>query len=173
MEARMQLTLPANIPHTPLYSQLMSETAQSNCRRVDVVTVKGSNVPMPIYTYDTFQKQVFPQLRTPKYSYLNINEVLTQQAENYDVSTWMTDPDLIQLRCLATPEFIKTFEKGVKCYLEGTWEEAKKRLEKADQMMASNDIGGDGPSRAILKYMKANNWSCPPTWSGHRPLTSK
>ena len=82
---------------------------------------------------------------------MNINEVLTQQAENYDVLTWMTDPDLIQLRCLATPEFITTFKKGVKCYLEGTWEEAKKILEKADQMMASNDIGGDGPSRAILK----------------------
>eukprot|EP00804_Cyclotella_cryptica_P031221 CCRYP_020319-RA/>CCRYP_020319-RA protein AED:0.07 eAED:0.07 QI:0/0.85/0.87/1/0.57/0.37/8/2080/875 len=158
---------------TRQFFKLMSETAQIHCRKVDIVTVKGSNVPMPIYTYDTFQKQIFPQLRTPKYSNLCINEVLAQQAENYDVSVWMTDPDLIQLRCLATPEFLKAFEKGLKCYLEGNWEEARSILGKADEMMSSNDTGGDGPSRAILKYMKANDWSCPPTWSGHRPLTSK
>jgi hypothetical protein len=128
---------------------------------------------MPIYTYDTFQKQTFPQLRAPKYSNLSISEVLTQQAENYDGSVWMTDPDLVQLRCFATPEFVKTFEKGLKCYLEGNWEEARAILGKVDQMMSSNDIGGDGPSRAILKYMEANDWSCPATWSSHRPLTSK
>ena len=123
----------------------MSETAQIHCRKVDVVTVKGSNVPMPIYTYDTFQKQTFPQLRAPKYSNLSISEVLTQQAENYDVSVWMTDPDLVQLRCFATPEFAKTFEKGLKCYLEGNWEEARAILGNVSQMMPSNDVGGDGP----------------------------
>jgi hypothetical protein len=176
MAARMEAAtrqFGVSILITRSFFKLMSEAAQGNCRNVDVVTVKGSNVPMPIYTFDTFQKQVFPQLRTPKYSNLSINEVLTQQAENYDMSAWMTDPDLIQLRCLATPEFVTTFKKGLKCYLEGQWEEARTSLEKADQMMASNDIGGDGPSRAILKYMKANKWTCPSTWAGHRPLTSK
>ena len=135
--------------------------------------MKGSNVPMPIYTYDTFQNQVFPQLRAPKYSNLSLQEILTQQAENYDESVWMSDPDLMQLRCLATPQLLKTFEKGLNSYLDGRWDKARECLEKADQMMASNDIGGDGPSRAILKYMKSNSWVCPPSWLGHRPLTSK
>lgn len=39
--------------------ELMSETAQSRCRRVDIVTVKGSEVPISIYTYDALQDQVF------------------------------------------------------------------------------------------------------------------
>lgn len=124
-------------------------------------------------TYDTFQNQVFPQLRAPKFSALSLQDILTRQAEHYDTSTWMSDPDLIQLRCLATPVFWNIFEKGVNNYLGGHWEEARESLEKADMMMASNDIGGDGPSRAILKYMKVNDWICPPSWSGHRPLTSK
>ena len=176
MAARMEAAtrqFGVSILITRSFFKLMSESAQNKCRKIDVVAVKGSNVPMPIYTYDTFQKQVFPQLRTPKYSNLSINEVLTQQAEQYDTSIWTTDPDLIQLRCLATPEFIKTFNKGLKCYLEGNWEKAREILGKADKMMASNDIGGDGPSRAILKYMETNDWICPETWSGHRPLTSK
>mmetsp|Transcript_25188 Transcript_25188/g.53625 ORF Transcript_25188/g.53625 Transcript_25188/m.53625 type:complete len:151 (+) Transcript_25188:1-453(+) len=149
------------------------EPAQNHCRKIDVVTVKGSNVPMPIYTYDTFQNQEFPQLRAPKFSNLSLEEVLTRQAENYETATWTSDPDLVQLRCLATTEFLKTFEKGLHSYLGGRWEEARAILEKADQMMASSDIGGDGPSQAILKYMNANDWVCPPSWSGKRPLTSK
>ena len=84
-----------------------------------------------------------------------------------------SDPDLMQLRCLATPQFLKTFETGLNAYLGGRWEEAREALERADRMMASNDIGGDGPSRAILGYMKGRNWACPAEWSGHRPLTSK
>ncbi|KAL7552266.1 hypothetical protein ACHAWF_015498 [Thalassiosira exigua] len=158
---------------TKEFFKLLSEPAQKYCRKIDVVTVKGSNVPMPIYTYDTFQNQVFPQLRAPKFSSLSVQEVLTRQAENYDASTWVSDPDLIQLRRLATPIFLKTFDKGLNNYLGGRWDEAREDLEKADKLMASNDIGGDGPSRAILKYMEANQWACPPSWSGHRPLTSK
>lgn len=155
------------------FFKLLSESAQNHCRKVDVVTVKGSNVPMPIYTYDTFQKQVFPQLRAPKYSNLALEEILSRQAQNYDASAWTSDPDLTQLRCLATQQFLKTFEKGLTNYLSGHWDVAREQLEKADKMMASNDIGGDGPSRAILNYMKEHEYVCPPSWQGHRPLTSK
>ena len=142
-------------------TQLLSENAQKYCRKIDVVAVKGSNAPIAIYTYDTFQNQVFPQLRAPKYSALSLKDILNQQAENYDASMWMSDPDLLQLRCLATPQFLRTFEKGLSNYLGGHWEAARVHLEKADQMMASNDIGGDGPSRAILEYMKGKDWVCP------------
>ena len=176
MAARMEVAtrqFGVSLLMTRSFHKLLSEPAQKQCRKIDVVTVKGSNVPMPIYTFDTLQNQVFPQLRAPKLSSLTLPEILTRQAENYDTSTWNSDPDLIQLRCLATPVFMKVFEKGVNDYLGGHWEEARENLEKADVMMASNDIGGDGPSRAILKYMKANEWVCPPGWAGHRSLLSK
>ena len=47
---------------TERFHELMSQEAQDACRRLDVVTVKGSAVPMPIYTYDTFQNQTFPEV---------------------------------------------------------------------------------------------------------------
>lgn len=151
----------------------MSIEAQEHCRKLDVVTVKGSSIPMPIYTYDTFQKQVFPQLRTPKFSSLNLDEVLDKQAEEYDVSHWIQDQDLIQLRRLSTSEFRKTYRQGLEHYLNGQWEDARENLLKADTMMIGSDIGGDGPSRALLNYMQSRNWKCSEDWNGYRPLTKK
>lgn len=151
----------------------MSPDAQDHCRKLDVVTVKGSSVPMPIYTYDIYQHQIFPQLRTPKYSNLTLEEVLNKQAEEYDTSIWTQDPDLVQLRCLSTVAFQKTYRQGLDHYLSGSWELARDLLSKADVMMKDGDIGGDGPSRTLLSYMKARNWKCPEDWNGYRPLTSK
>lgn len=50
-----------------LIYELMSTEAQSKCRKLDVVTVKGSEVPIGIYTYDCFQDQPFPY--TPSLSF--------------------------------------------------------------------------------------------------------
>ena len=151
----------------------MSSEAQEHCRKIDVVTVKGSAVPMPIYTYDALQNQVFPLLRTPKYSNLELKDVLTKQADDYDVLLWKQDQDLIQLRCLSTPDFNKAFDQGLGSYLSGDWLRAKDYLKKADAMMKNSDIKGDGPSQVLLNYMQAQDWKCPPDWKGYRPLTSK
>ncbi len=152
----------------------MSPEAQEHCRRLDVVTVKGSSVPMPLYTYDTFERQTFPQLRTPKFSNLTLEQVLDKQADEYDAVIWTQDEDLIQLRCLSTPEFKKTYRQGLDHYLNGNWQAARDLLVKADDIMVANgDTNGDGPSRTLLDYMKARDWECPEDWNGYRPLTSK
>lgn len=43
------------------FFDLLSNEAQQLCRRLDVVTVKGSEVPIGIYTYDAFQDQDFKE----------------------------------------------------------------------------------------------------------------
>ena len=45
--------------------ELLSETAQSKCRRLDIVTVKGSEVPINIFTYDCLQDQTFKRVLAP------------------------------------------------------------------------------------------------------------
>lgn len=40
------------------FHELLSDSVQQRCRKVDVVTVKGSEVPIGVYTYDCFQDQV-------------------------------------------------------------------------------------------------------------------
>jgi hypothetical protein len=151
----------------------MTVEAQQYCRKVDIVTVKGSAIPTPVYTYDTLQNQVFPQLRTPKYSNLRLDEVLNKQAEDYDVSLWDSDADLIQLRRLSTVEFKETFAEGLKHYISGSWSESKAYLERADELMLGSDVGGDGPSQVLLAFMKSSHWTSPKDWKGHRNLMSK
>ena len=151
----------------------MSSEAQSNCRKIDVVTVKGSAVPMPIYTFDAFQNQIFPQLRTPKYSSLDLEEVLKKQADEYDILLWKHDQDLVQLRCLSTEKFRECYRQGLDFYLSGDWEKARTHLIKANELMIESDVGGDGPSKSLLFFMESREWNCPRDWKGYRPLTSK
>lgn len=147
--------------------------AQSFCRKIDVVTVKGSSVSTSIYTYDTLLNQKFPQLSTPKFTNLDLAEVLKQQAQDYDTSAWENDGDLVQLRKLVTPKFRAIFNEGLNSYLNGKWQISREKLLEADKLMADSDIGGDGPSRTILNYMEVRDWVCPNDWKGYRPLTNK
>lgn len=43
--------------------ELLSPPAKKRCRKLDIVTVKGSEVPIGVYTYDCLQDQVFPKTR--------------------------------------------------------------------------------------------------------------
>jgi hypothetical protein len=158
---------------TERFHELLSPEAQEHCRKIDVVTVKGSNIPMPIYTYETFQNQEFPALQVPKFSGLDLKSVLSQQALNYNPLDWTQDPDLVQLRRLSTPAFRSSYEQGLRCYLSGQWKDAREHFENTDLMMSGNDLGYDGPSRVLLQYMKVREWICPEDWKGCRPLTSK
>ncbi len=54
-----QYKVPILMSH--FFHELLSETPQKKCRKVDVVTVKGSEVPIGIYTYDCFQDQNFTE----------------------------------------------------------------------------------------------------------------
>lgn len=47
--------------------ELMSPIAKKKCRKLDIVTVKGSEVPIGVYTYDCLQDQVFPETRGGKH----------------------------------------------------------------------------------------------------------
>jgi hypothetical protein len=57
-----QYQVPLLMSH--LFHELLSEIPQKKCRKVDVVTVKGSEVPIGIYTYDCFQDQIFLENNT-------------------------------------------------------------------------------------------------------------
>jgi len=151
----------------------MSAEAQEHCRKIDVVTVKGSSIPMPVYTYDTLQDQIFPQLRTPKCSNLDLDEVLRTQANEYDASFWIQDEDLVQLRCLSTNEFKAVFSKGLEHYLAGNWLKARDYFQKANELMRESDMKFDGPSETLLNHMKSSEWKSPVDWKGCRPLTNK
>jgi hypothetical protein len=48
------------------FHELLSDDGRLHCRRLDVITVKGSEVPIGIYTYDVQQNQLFLKKKEPK-----------------------------------------------------------------------------------------------------------
>eukprot|EP01040_Poterioochromonas_malhamensis_P004263 gene4263-4566_t len=239
------------------FYELLSPEAQTYCRRVDKVTVKGSEVPIEIYTYDALQEQEFkdnrslarssfeqralqsrksyekglsaklPMKESPNGTFImangapstphsthghnnisvhglsahgasptgsgtsspvrrpsmQFNQVpgsakanivfLTPDDQTSDV--FESDYDLITLRQHVTVDFVETFKAGVTAYLNGEWLAAKECLERADSMMLelAPALGGDGPSKTLLSYMKNREYKPPDDWKGFRPLTSK
>lgn len=159
------------------FFDLMSVEGQSKCRRLDVVTVKGSEVPIGIYTYDCLQDQLFRSKRSQKAGSSSDNDKNATNFYNSSadlVEVFEKDYDLVTLRKHLTPQFLTEFKTGVDTYLQGDWPEARKHLEKANELMAQvPSKSGDGPSLTLLRYMEAYGWQAPSSWKGFRPLTSK
>lgn len=137
----------------------LSEAARSGCRMIDRVTVKGSQVPMSLYTYDIYfdsMKIYAKDFLKPKFNAMGEQEPVTFGSEEFQF-----------LRHGIHPEFFETFDLGLNYYLSGNWQQAKEYLEKANMSKA------DGPTQVLLKVMEKNGFTKPAGWKGHRALTSK
>lgn len=66
--------------------ELMSEIGQSKLRRLDIVTVKGSEVPISIFTYDALQDQTFKRSVVLHESTPMVGKVAETGTEGFDAS---------------------------------------------------------------------------------------
>mmetsp|Transcript_32833 Transcript_32833/g.32060 ORF Transcript_32833/g.32060 Transcript_32833/m.32060 type:complete len:111 (-) Transcript_32833:39-371(-) len=95
------------------------------------------------------------------------------QALNNQVSVssmFESDEDLLKMRKPYTQEFFTLFDKGMNCYLNGEWEEARQHFEMVEVL---KEVGADYPSKCLLEYMKDFNFVAPDSWDGYRVLTEK
>lgn len=151
--------------------ELMSTEVQAKCRRLDVVTVKGSEFPIGIYTYDALQSQKFYNKKTmpegmPPPKFMRVSDEMAEIFEH--------DYDLLTLRKHITSDFLAIFNSGIESYLSGDWTTGRELLEKANALMAQvPTMKGDGPCLTLLRYMESHGWQAPSSWKGFRPLTSK
>jgi hypothetical protein len=116
---------PTLVTLTPPRRQILSLEAQKHCRKLDVVTVKGSEVPKGVFTYDTYLDQTLPS---------------RSNFRTYSPDIWKKDNDLLCLRQHAPEEFRALFSVGLTNYLNGMWEQAAQTLRTCDAMLAG--IGG-------------------------------
>ncbi|KAF0719136.1 Aste57867_1250 [Aphanomyces stellatus] len=126
------------------FHKLLSHHIQDMCRLIDCVTVKGSEKPLSLYTFDVY--------RISELSNLNLG----------------TEEHLIQLQCGIPVEFRSSFDRGVNKYLEGNWPEARSFIEDALRWQPH-----DGPSESILRVMAEDNYEAPSNWTGYRALREK
>ncbi|OQR87222.1 Voltage-gated Ion Channel (VIC) Superfamily [Achlya hypogyna] len=137
----------------------LSPFAKSYCRKIDRVTVKGSEIPMDLWTFDIgdYTVDVDP--------IVDPNGV--QMPLNYE-----TDDVLARLQENIPRAFFSTFKDGIQAYLDGDWAKAHALLTTA------YDTYRDGPTNVLLTILKnesadPNGYACPTWWKGFRPLTEK
>jgi len=66
------------------FYDLLSSESQQKCRRLDVVTVKGSEVPIGIYTYDCLQEQEFRDSKNANKSRRSTTNLLSKTMDGQD-----------------------------------------------------------------------------------------
>jgi len=109
-------------------------------------------------------------------SHIQENPATFLHSKSNTADVFELDYDLLTLRAHACDiDFTSVFREGVNAYLAGDWGTARVCLEKADFYirLSAPVLGGDGPSRTLLRYMSEEGYEAPVGWKGFRPLTSK
>jgi len=78
------------------------------------------------------------------------------------------DQDILTMRNKFTAEFFCRFNMAYLNYEAGEWGVAKDMLEATRFLLATED----GPSAALLRFMKTYDWEAPKGWPGYRLLSN-
>ena len=166
------------------FYELLSDFMKEKCRKIDVVTLKGSEKPINLYTVD-LNKNIKPGKLTSIKDRMSANERMDYYAKKkkklwkkYEATKKTKTIGEIYFkeskgfRQILTNQksslFYYYFEEGLSHYIDGEWDEASSLLFRA--LYLDNN---DGPTKTILEYMKKLNYKTPDDWDGYRVLTSK
>lgn len=171
-------TYKVTILMTQAVIDLCNREMASKCRVIDKVIIKGSKIPLELYTLDLD----FLSLKVDRHSQdwpwsarhrfkarQNIEALKTNKlrADVTMVSVWDDSSDIRIMRQRFSAEFLQVFNMGYQNYLEGEWQVAKKYLRRTEIMLSYKD----GPSGALLRFMETNyNFEAPDNWNGFRDL---
>jgi len=167
------------------FYDLLSDFMKRLCRKIDVVTLKGSEKPVRLYTVDINKnihpgkimskkdrmtlrerrsyyalkkKKLWHKFQKLKSESSSIGEIYLKQSKGLRQLLKKTKSDI----------FYQYFEDGFGDYIDGEWKDAAQNLEKARYLDKS-----DGPTKTILDYIKKLDYKAPSNWDGYRVLTSK
>ena len=136
----------------------LSPAARSFCRMLDVVSVKGSQVPLELWTFDI-----------SNYPDETLLPSFDPDDKNYQLPVdFANDLYYRELQKGIDPLFMAAFNDALQDYLAGDWKNAKIHLTEA--LKKDPD---DGPSKTIMRVLAAEKFQAPPNWKGFRALTSK
>ena len=153
-------------------------------RCIDCVTVKGSDEPISLYTFDSDptvlklykkEKNELSGLEKKKKKFINIKKrkvfkshVMSGKIKTIDL--FKRNPHIMHMHRKYDQEFQEKWNKGYDCYISGNWPTAKLYLEETRNYIKDVE---DGPSVTLLSYMENRDFQAPTEWNGVRELTEK
>lgn len=151
---------------------VLSRKSRKWVRQIDRVTVKGSDHPMGLFTYDVdidalkTGEEIFTddKYETPM-NFTSSNREFQNEFEEH--------PDILATRG-ATIEYIAQFEEAFHFYRRGDWPSARDVLNKCEiRVTPSGARVQDGPTASLLSVLAEHNYRAPASWTGYRALTEK
>jgi hypothetical protein len=167
-----------------LVSQAVVENASSEmgskCRLIDRVLIKGSTLPMHLYSLDLDSDAVVvDKPRDPKLQW-NVrmrfktrqfleSEKQSRMARSYQIVQEFEGERVIsRMRRKYTLEFLQSFHMGFQNYINGEWQVARRLLAHSRTALIGFD---DGPCKALLRFMEyPYDYQAPDGWTGIREL---
>jgi hypothetical protein len=165
--------------------ELCDPKVKSFCRLIDHITVKGSKQPMKLYTIDLdvnaleVDHRPMERMVRNRYKVRQLREV--QKSEKWSnefviSDVFRKDPDIRKMRDRFEPEFNQRFDMAFRNYEAGEWAVARDMLDTTRFFLRNVMKGGreeDGPTAALLNFMKEYEYVSPDNWPGYRELTEK
>jgi len=161
--------------------KLMSQPMAQQCRLIDHVRMVGTKEAFKLYTIDLddlaleVDRYAAPQVPVSKNAkYKQRCERQRKRNERWSDDFKMhrlfeDDPDIQTMRHKFTMEFFCRFNMAYLNYEAGEWPVAKDMLEATRFLLATED----GPSAALLRFMRQHDWEAPKNWPNYRVLAEK
>lgn len=181
--ATMQYGVPLLISHYIV--NILSQKTRNYCRKIDRVTLKGSEEPIELYTID-LRTKFQPTSRNARFS--SLLNVPVQNKQVYNSLVLQLSPAELKLKYLQEDfnfnieslvppvvihylkddRFYSQFSKAIDSYLAGKWHQARELLESCKMRRPK-----DGPTLNILEFINSHKSSAPQSWQGVRQLVAK
>jgi len=171
--------------------EMLSPGLGKHTRIIDHVTLKGSRVPVRLYTLDLDVTRLSVEgrcLANPvknRFKMRQIREARKKEkwSDRYDLGrVFVEDLDVFDMRGPYSMEFFRRFFTGFRNYEAGEWMVARDLLYTCHYTTKSvstpvklteEDWPQDGPTVALLRFMRQTDYVAPEDWPGHRVLNSK
>ena len=149
---------------------ILSSVGKKFCRHIDTISLKGGRDVYKLFTSDIDFSGIMPgkykdntKERTKikrKTLKVRLEQGLLESCEVLGESK-----EIVSAKENFSQEFFETFALGMKEYLDGSWEEAKKNFNQVLKIKLD-----DGPSMALIAFMQETNFVAPKDWTGIRNL---
>jgi len=152
------------------FAMMLSPGVRKLCRPIDVITVKGSNKPVTLYTYD-ISLYAIAEPDDDKFQNDNM-ENLSHSFLSFK-SEFEENPDITE-SIGSSQEYRDKFDLGFKDYINGHWAQARDHLLAClNRVDPHGESFTDGPAANLLEVMGRSDFIAPRDWEGVRHLTDK
>jgi len=161
--------------------KLCSEPIAEECRLIDHVAMTGTKDPFKLFTMDLddlalevdkewAHKEPVGRVAKYKAKVERQRKKKEKWSDDFDMfAYYQDDRDICTMRNKFTVEFFCRFNMAYLNYEAGNWSVAKSMLEATRFLLATED----GPSAALLRYMKQNcspDGTAPKGWRSYRMI---